>query len=401
MRHAIGLARKGEGSTSPNPLVGAVLVSHDQVIAEGHHGRFGGPHAEPRLLAGLSNRVVPRDAELFLTLEPCSYHGKTPPCVEALLACGIRRFVVATTDPNPKVRGRGVATLRRAGCHIRLGVLADDAKALNVPYFLSQREGRARVTLKLASTADGMLADRTGASRWITGPRARREVDRLRARCDAVVVGSGTVDRDDPRLRSKTTPRRSPTRIVLAGRLGCDPDCRLARLWRKDVGSLFRPSGLQVGNWVRPEGSRSTGWIRRPRLIVATVDPPARRRAAFERAGWEIWDLPGDAGRIDLPALSRRACREGLIDLVVEPGPTLAAGFLETGPVDRILLFLAPKVLGGDHGWTRALAPRLLRSALQAVPGTPPRVLGSDLLLELTGPRGGPILPGRRMAPVR
>jgi diaminohydroxyphosphoribosylaminopyrimidine deaminase/5-amino-6-(5-phosphoribosylamino)uracil reductase len=397
MRQAIELARRGEGATSPNPLVGAVLVSRGRVIAEGYHPRFGAAHAEPRLLAKLSGRSIPPDAELFLTLEPCSYHGKTPPCVDALLASPIRRFVVATTDPNPKVRGRGITALRRAGRQVRLGVLASEAKLLNLPYFTSRREGRARVTLKIASTADGMVADFGGGSRWITGAQARREVGRLRARCDAIVVGRGTVERDDPRLRSSTNPSRSPTRIVLDSRLRVDPNCRLARLWREDVGVLAGTSGTQVGNWLQSEERRSVRWVRRPRLVVVAADPPARRRAAFERAGWEIWNLPADSGRIDLRALAGRASREGLIDLLVEPGPALVAGFLGSGPVDRILLFLAPKILGGKRGWSGSMAPRALGSALRAALRGPTKAVGPDLLLELTGPRGRALVPASRL----
>ena len=393
MRKAIDLARRGEGSTSPNPMVGAVLVSRGRVIADGYHARFGGAHAEPRLLTKLAGRNVPRDAVLYLTLEPCSYHGKTPPCVDALLASPIRRFVVATTDPNPRVRGRGVASLRAAGREVRLGVLGSEARSLNRPYFVSCKEARALVTLKIASTADGMLADSTGASRWITGPQARREVGRLRARCDAVIVGRGTVERDDPRLRSMTHPGRSPTRIVLDTRLRTDPDCRLARLWRKDVAGPVDSSASRAGNWVQMKLRRSTRWVRRPRLVVAAADPPARSRMAFERAGWEVWDLPGTGAGVDLQALAVRACSEGLIHLLVEPGPTLVAGFLDTGPVDRMLLFLAPKILGGGEGWSRSLAPRSIGKALRAALGQPARPVGPDLLLEITAPRGGPLVP--------
>ncbi len=152
MRRAIELARQAEGVTSPNPLVGAVLVTNGKVIAEGYHARFGGAHAEPRLLAKLSGRSIPRDAVLYLTMEPCSYHGKTPACVTALLDSTISRFVVATRDPNHRVSGRGVAALRRAGREVRVGLLANEARAINRPYFMSRRQGHARVTLKIAST---------------------------------------------------------------------------------------------------------------------------------------------------------------------------------------------------------------------------------------------------------
>lgn len=393
MLRAIEIAREAEGRTSPNPLVGAVLAAGGRVIAEGYHARFGGAHAEPRLLKQLSGRSIPRDAVLYLTMEPCSYHGKTPACAETLLETSIRRFEVATLDPNPLVSGRGVKMLRRDGRDVRLGLLAKAARAINRPYFLSRSEGRARVTLKLATSIDGKVADQWGKSRWITGPTARREVGRLRAGADAIVVGRGTVEQDDPRLRSYTAPKRSPTRLVLDSRLVIDPDCRLARLWREDVGDFAGQPGRQLGNWFEAEGERRPRWIRRPRLIVAATDPSARRKKEFERAGWEVWDLPGSDGRIDLPKLACKAVEEGLIDLLVEPGPTLVAGFLDRGPVDRIVLHVAPKVLGGDRDWSGGVAPRRINEVLQAALNAPTKVLGADLAIELTAPGGGAIVP--------
>jgi len=385
MQSALVLARRGIGKTSPNPAVGAVLHSRGERIAEGFHARFGGPHAERRLLASLAGRRVPSRAVLCLTLEPCAHHGKTPPCVEALLASRIQRFVIATADPNPTVRGRGIRALRADGREVRVGLLAREARELNAPFFIAHTQGRARVSLKIASSLDGMLADFEGHSRWITGGRARRAVGRLRAIADAVVVGRGTVEKDDPRLRATPGNRYTPTRIVIDSRLAIEPGCRLARIWRREVGSLPRDAdeGERVGNWV-PRWNRVGGlrWVRRPRLIAVTADPPAARRSLFLRSGWEVWDLPGSGGHVDLLALARRASREGLHDLLVEPGPRLAAGFLSVGPVDRILMFVSPRILGGDRGWTGHLGPLPLKQSLRIKLGAKIERFGEDLLIQ-------------------
>jgi diaminohydroxyphosphoribosylaminopyrimidine deaminase / 5-amino-6-(5-phosphoribosylamino)uracil reductase len=401
MARALALASRGAGSTSPNPMVGAVLASGEEIIAEGYHARFGGPHAERRLLASLaaSGRRVPRDSVLFLTLEPCTYEGKTPPCTQALLPSPIRRVVVAAHDPNPIVTGRGLRALRAAGWEVRSGLLAEDAERLIRPFTLARQHGRAMVTLKIASTLDGMLADFRGRSRWITGALARGVVGRMRTTADAIVVGRGTVEDDDPRLGPGILPGRSPGRIVIDSRLSIDPDCRLARIWRREVAGSSVGAGRVIGNWVAaPAKGNRVRYDRRPRLIIATARPPARKQSAFERLGWEVWDLPNRRGRVDLPALARRSAREGLIDLLVEPGPELVGGFLQSGPVDRVVLFVAPMILGGDRGWGGHLNPRPLPRALKPrLSGSPVRV-GDDLLLHLEGPGGRPLVPPRRGA---
>ncbi len=419
MRAAIEVARRGEGRTSPNPCVGALLVDRrGRPIAEGWHARFGSHHAERVLLEHVGGRRIPSDAVLYLTLEPCAHRGKTPPCVDALLESSIRRFVIASRDPDPRRAGRGIRALRAAGREVRVGLLRDDARELNRPFFLAMEEGRARVTLKIASTLDGQLADEDGRSKWITGPSARREVARLREASDAVVVGSGTVETDDPRLHTRSRSR-APSRIVIAGRLDFDPDCRLARIWRAERGRRRERQGVRLGNWVGittgsrvgPKGAAprtgsngtvsrtgSNGthppgrWIRSPRLIVATADEAPRRRDPFLRRGWEVWPIPDRSGRaVDLTGLARKACEEGLLDLLVEPGPRLASAFVETGPVDRILLFLAPAILGGGRGWTSSMTALPLPRAMRGAIVGPPAVHGPDVLIEFVNepPAGG------------
>lgn len=399
MREALDLAGRGIGLASPNPMVGALLVDgKGQKLAAGYHSRFGGLHAERRLLSVMGDgRLISRNAILYLTLEPCAHQGKTPPCVDALIASRIRHFVIATADPDPRTAGRGIRALRAAGRDVRVGLLRSEAREMNAPFFLAQEEGRARVTLKIASTLDGRIADFTGRSRWITGADSRREVARLRDACDAIVVGSGTVDADDPRLRSYSA-HRSPSRIVISSRLDFDPDCRLARIWRKEESSRFcrdldqaGPRFVQ-GNWIgRPWGRRGgTRWSRRPRLIAVTAHPKEDRIAGFRSRGWEIWEHPDRLGRVDLRAVSRRAKEEGLTDLLVEPGPRLASGFLQSGPVDRILLFLAPTVLGGSRGWTADLPPLPLSRIVRGAILGPPRLHGGDIQIAIGGAGRGP-----------
>lgn len=405
MARAIDLARMGAGRVSPNPMVGAVLAAGGRILAEGAHQRFGGPHAERDLLHRWGGRAIPPEAVLYLTLEPCVHPGKTPPCLPALLATPIRRYEIARLDPHPRVCGRGVGMLRAAGRRVRVGLMQAEAASMNAPYETAHRFRRARVNLKIAATLDGKVADDWGRARWITGEPSRRLVRRWRASADALVVGAGTVLADDPRMRAAGSRGPGHSRIVLDSGLRIDPDCLLARTWRAERRNAARGDGptaletVRVGNWLGATSTRSsrsglkTRWTGSPRLIVATVDPPASRAARFQRRGWEVWRLPTRGSRVHLRALARRARREGLLDLLVEPGPELAASFLAHGPVDRLLLFTAPRILGGGRGWTDRLPPLSLRRRIEALPADPPVQVGGDLLWDLRGRRGGPLIP--------
>jgi diaminohydroxyphosphoribosylaminopyrimidine deaminase/5-amino-6-(5-phosphoribosylamino)uracil reductase len=396
MRRALDLASRGCGSVSPNPPVGAVLVKGGRILAEGFHHRFGHPHAERNLFASLPRTGIPRGAVLYLTLEPCTYEGKTPACVDLLLDSPIRRFVIAMRDPNPKVRGRGIRRLVADGRDVRVGLLQEEAERLAAPFSLSQKAGRARVTLKMAVTLDGRLADAQGRSRWLSGPVSRTAVGSLRGLADAIVVGRGTVVADDPRLRSEGPPERAVSRIVLSSSLDFDPACRLARIWRRETAYRGAPDGaLRAGNWAGlPAGGR-TRWVRAPRLIVATGESSGRRIRRFREFGWEIWRLPEAARGVDLTRFAQHAAAEGLIDLLVEPGPTLSASFLDAGPADRILFFIAPMILGGGMGWADRLAPLPLAKAIRTAFAGVAAPRGKDMFVVVEGPRGRPIVPAR------
>ena len=339
LERAFDLAERGRYSVSPNPMVGAVVVRGGRVVGQGHHRKAGGPHAE--IVALRQAGSAARGADLYLTLEPCTHRGRTPPCVPAVIASGVRRVVVASKDPNPIVAGRGVSALRRAGIHVVLAPPAwrRRAQEQNEKFFTSIVAGRPFVLAKWASTLDGRIASAAGESRWITGEAARRRALLLREEFDAVLVGAGTVVADDPRLtrrlgRNRTTPH---WRIVLDGRLRIPETAR-----------VLRGSG---------------------RRLVATAAPashPKARRLAAR--GVEVWSLPaGRAGAVDLGALLRALAGAGVASLMVEGGAETLGSFFEAGLVDRAAAFLAPRVMGGDRargsvggkGFRLADTPRL------------------------------------------
>lgn len=366
---ALRAARRSGTPVGPNPYVGAALFDAEGRLHSAGHRRFGGPHAERILLDRLGDSARGRD--LYLTLEPCSHQGKTPPCVERVLAAGPRRVVIAALDPNPAVSGGGVAALRRAGIEVRLGVGEREALELNLPFYVAHLRRRAFVELKVAISLDGMTATRSGRSRWITGPQSRAVVHAQRARADAVVVGAGTVAVDDPELTVRDARGPQPSRIVVDSSLRTDPEARLWRAWnrardgnaradrdgREPAGSGRRIGATgpveRVGNY-RFDGSV---WVREPRLVLATVrGARARSLETYRRRGWEVWELPGAGGGVSLRALTARACRDGLHHLYVEAGPGLAGALMKQDLVDRLELFQAPIVLGGDRGWAGDLA---------------------------------------------
>lgn len=354
MRRALELAEHGRGLTSPNPMVGAVLVSATgEVVGEGFHRAAGRPHAEAEALAGAGARA--RGATLYATLEPCCHQGRTPPCAGALLEAGVVRVVAALEDPNPLVAGRGVRALRAAGVDVTVGLLAAEAERQNRVFLTAMRQGRPHVTLKVGMSLDGKIADFRGASRWITGEAARRRAHELRAEADAIVVGVGTVLQDDPELTVRLTPAwpREPLRVVL------------------DSGGRTPPHARIIGT-------------RNPAraLVVTGEQAPSERARALGAAGATVVRGPLRDGRIDLRWLLAELARREVRGILVEGGAEAHASFVEAGLVDRVAVFVAPMLLGG-RGAPGVLggAGLELKSALrlERLEVTP---LDGDLLLE-------------------
>ena len=320
---ALALAERGRYGVPPNPMVGAVVVRGGRVVGEAHHRRAGGSHAEIAALAQAGARA--RGADLYLTLEPCVHQGRTPPCAPRVIASGVRRVVVAATDPNPLVSGRGVRALRRAGIEVVLAPAQRRRRAeeQNCRFRAFMEMGRPLVLAKWASTLDGRIASAKRESRWITGEAARRRALLLREEYDAVLVGAGTVAADDPRLtrRLGKAGRRPHWRIVLDGRLRLSETARV----------------------LRGPGER----------VVATAVPPSHPRARrLAERGIRVWSLPSSSStrsRVDLARLLERLADHGVTSLMVEGGAQTLGGFFRAGLVDRVAIFLAPRILGGDR----------------------------------------------------
>lgn len=352
MRLALAEALRAQGRTSPNPIVGAVLVKHGRVVAKGHHRRAGAPHAEAEVLRVAGEKA--RGADLYTSLEPCDHFGRTPPCTQAILESGVRRVFYASSDPNPLVMGKGVRRLRRAGLEVHGGVLGAEADALNRPFFKYIRTGLPFVTLKVASTLDGKLATASGDSRWVTGAAARERVHRLRDRVDAIVVGAGTVDQDDPQLTTRLPEGggRDPLRLVVDSGGRTSPAKKLFRL-----GSSART------------------------VLALSNRAPRAREAAYRDAGAEVWRFPAGARGVRLKPLLRRLATEGCNHVLVEGGAQLFASFLRERLADELWLFLAPKLVGASGlSWVGELEIARMAGA-QGVTLVSAEAVGSDLLI--------------------
>jgi len=320
MRLALTLAERGRGRVSPNPLVGCVVVQGGTVVGEGWHAQAGGPHAEVVALAAAGERT--RGATVYVTLEPCDHHGRTPPCTEALLDAGVARVVAATLDPNPLVDGRGVARLQQGGVRVDVGLLAAEAEEQNEVFRVAQRERRPFVLYKTAMSLDGKIAVRTGRSRWITGETARDRVHRWRDQFDAVAVGINTVLLDDPLLTTRIDGGRTPRKVVFDS-VARTPTT--ARLFDED------PQGVP---------GRVT--------VFVTDDAPAARVAALRDRGAEVVAVSAQRGRPDVAAALAELHARDVTSLLLEGGGTLAWDFFACRSVDRVAWFIAPKLLGGS-----------------------------------------------------
>lgn len=323
MQSALALARRALGTTWPNPAVGCVIVRDGRLIGRGVTAPGGRPHAETQAIAHAA-RTCPqgaRGATAYVTLEPCAHHGRTPPCSEALIEAGIERVVCAISDPDPRVNGRGLNTLRSAGVQTSVGVLADQARRVNCGFLSRIERNRPHVMLKLATTLDGRIATRTGESRWITGPEARRHVHVMRARSDAVLIGAGTARTDDPMLdvRDIGLSGRKPVRIVVDGALSLPLTGRLAATARQHpVWILHRPGA------------------------------PVERANALKQIGVELLECPAENGVLFMPEAMRRLAESGLTRIMCEGGGRLAASLLRDVLVDEIAAFGAGAAIGGD-----------------------------------------------------
>ncbi len=352
MERALGLAALAQGRTSPNPLVGAlVLDANGLLVGEGFHAAAGRPHAEVGALAQAGERA--RGGTLVVTLEPCCHHGRTPPCSEAVIAAGIRRVIVAMEDPDPRVAGQGIEALRQAGAEVLVGVRQSEARNLNAAFCHRLRSGRPLGILKWAMSVDGRTALPNGASQWISGPASREWVHRLRARCDAVIVGGGTLRTDDPLLTSRGRRAIEPLRVVISRELGLPEQ---AQLW-----------------------DQSTA----PTLVAHGPEAPEPDRLQLDALGVERLELAGCEPLQLMEALAQRGCNQ----VLWECGPSLAAAALRQGCVQRVAAVMAPKLLGGTAART-PLGDLQLSSMAMALPWREQGLSrsGDDLIWELNGP---------------
>jgi len=318
MQMAMDLAAKAMGRTSPNPMVGAVVVHDGAVVGRGYHARAGTPHAEVHALREAGNSA--RGATLYVTLEPCCHHGRTGPCTEAVIEAGISRVVLAMTDPNPLVAGKGVQRLREAGLQVETGVLEEVARKLNEVFIKYITTRLPFVALKTAMSLDGKIATAGGESQWITGPYAREYVHRLRDRYDAILVGVGTVLADNPSLTTRlpSGEGRDPVRIILDSRARTPQNAN-----------------------VLTQASRA------PTIIVTAPGAPPERVRALQEAGAEIIEVPREDAGVNLALLLQELGRREITGVLVEGGARINGSFVKADLVDKVYWFMAPKIIGG------------------------------------------------------
>ncbi len=364
MREALALARRGLGSTRPNPMVGAVIVRSGEIVGRGWHERSGGPHAEVNAIADAKNRGVTdfSDTTVYVTLEPCAHFGKTPPCADLVVATGIGRVVCGMVDPNPLVAGRGIDIIRRAGLTVSVGILEAECRKLNRGFVKRFASGLPYVTLKSAVSLDGKIATFSGESKWITGEAARADAHLLRAECAAILTGIGTVLADDPLLtpRGFVLPAPPPTRVVADTRLRMPLTSRLVATANE------APVIVAVGAETLAAASREI----------------SEKKAALEATGVRVVPVPERAGRIDLKELALLLAKEGLDDVLIEAGGPLAWAALEAGIVDRVRYYVAPVILGGTGLSAAAGAGARTIADAPRISGMRTRMAGDDLVVE-------------------
>ena len=317
MQRALDLAAQGAGGVEPNPMVGCVVVQGAEIIGEGWHRAFGGPHAEIEALAIAGRRAA--GATMYVTLEPCCHHGKTPPCTEAVIAAGIRRVVVAQPDPFPQVNGGGVATLVAAGIEVEMGVLREAAQRLNAPYLKLLRSSRPWIIAKWAMTLDGKTASRAGSSQWISNPQSREIVHQIRGRVDAIMVGRETAQLDDPMLTARPPGPRSALRIVVDTHASLSSDRKLVRTAREVPVLVAVGSGASKADVHR-----------------------------LTDAGCQVFVCSAARHAARLEQLLEELGRRRLTNVLVEGGGRLVGSLLDSRQIDEVHVFIAPKLLGGE-----------------------------------------------------
>ncbi len=354
MNLALELAEKGRGTTSPNPMVGAVVVKNGRIIGRGYHAAAGGAHAEVNAIN--STGETAQGATLYITLEPCNHTGRTPPCTEKIITAKIRRVVVAMNDPNPHVKGGGIEYLKSHGIEVTCGVGEARAKRLNEAFIKFVRTGQPFVIVKCASTLDGWIATRTGDSKWVTGKTARAYVHQLRHAVDAIMVGIGTVRADDPSLNTRLEKKqgRDPARIVIDPMLSIDENARL----------LHIPSNAET-------------------ILVTGEDIDFAKVNRIEKLGVNVMRMSMENGSVDFNRLMASLGAKNITSLLIEGGGGVIGSAFQAGIVDKALFFFAPKILGGDDGVPicRGAGPAAMKDCLD-LKSIQTRRFDDDVLIE-------------------
>lgn len=351
---ALDLARQGTGRTSPNPMVGAVIVKDGEIIGTGYHEGAGRPHAEVNALEVAGERA--RGATLYVNLEPCVHQGRTPPCTEKIIAAGLRKVVVSMVDPNPLVGGRGIEELSRAGLKVKTGVLEEKAHKLNEVFVKYITTGLPFILMKTAMSLDGKTATREGYSRWISSERSREHVHRVRDQVDAIMVGVGTVLKDNPRLTTRLEGQgevRNPVRVIVDSQGRLPLDCRVAR---------------------------TAGGI--PTILAVTEKAPREKIQELKGLGVEVFMEQGRQGQVDLGALMKYLGEKEITSVLVEGGSTLNFSLLQEGLPDKVMFYIAPLVIGGSSSPTPVggQGVALLEDAWK-IKGLEVRTMGEDIIL--------------------
>lgn len=355
MKYALNLAQRGQGKVSPNPLVGAVIVRNGEIVAEGYHTAYGKAHAEVEALKAFEESgLSPHDADvMYVTLEPCNHYGKTPPCTEAIIKAGIKNLVVAMTDPNPVVAGKGLKKLEEHGIKVVLGVLEEEAKHLNRVFIKNIVSGKAYCRAKWAMTLDGKMATDQGDSQWISCEASRKLVHKWRAESDAVLIGSGTALSDNPRLNVRLTEGANPYRIVI------DSDAKLP---------------INSNLVVCPDPEKT--------LLVTTERASLSKVNALKATGIEVVQVQSKVGRVDLEAAFDYLSSRKIVSIFSEAGPKLSGALLEAGLIDEVAAFISPKLAGGSlYSPFNAFNNELMENAVQ-LENLKFEIIDKDILIE-------------------